>query len=203
LGRGEASESSPSAALDGLATRLRALPFTPVAAELVNAALARHLGVGDDTTLIVRLAGNANAVNAQTQAFGAFGRLSDGPDDVWKRLRDCDRGANATWRLSQSPSAFGETWSSMRRSTSDLDQAFMHGSPLRGVVRVAAKGGVDALRASVIAGVGTLAVELSPADGLTVQESPERRKCAALERRVRDAFDPRRVLNPGIMGLDP
>lgn len=190
-------------ALNELAVRLRALPFTPLASELVNAALARHLGIGGDATLLVRLAGNANAVDAQAKALQAFGRLSDGPADVWKRLRECDRGAHATWRRSQSPSVFGATWTRMEHDTASLGGAFLHGNPARGVVRAAAKGGSDVLRACASGDArGTLALEVFPMNGLALPESAERRKSAVLERRLRDTFDPQRVLNPGIMGTE-
>lgn len=193
-----------AATLNDLAVNLRALPFTPVASELVNAALARRLGVGDNASVIVRVAGNANSVNAQTAALRRLGRLSDAPGDVWRRLREMDHGAEATWRRSQLPSAFGDTWASLERGTKDLDQALMHGNPLRSVVRVAASGDTGELRRCVTHGVGTLAIEMfPPRDGpLVLQESTQRRKNAALERRLRDTFDPDRVLNPGIMGID-
>ena len=189
-------------ALNRLAVELRALPFTPAASELVNAALARRLGIGTDPTMIVRLAGNANSVNAQTSALERWGRLTDAPADVWRRLRESDRGMAASWRRSQLPSAFGDTWSGVEQATHDLREAFVHGNPLRGVVRAAGSGGPDELHRSVTRGVGTLAVEMLGTDGIALHDSPERVKNRRIERRIRDTFDPRRILNPGIMGAD-
>ena len=191
-------------ALNGLAVSLRALPFTPVASELVNAALARRLGVGNSAAMIVRIAGNANSVNAQTATLRQFGRLSDAPADIWRRLRELDHGTEASWRRSQLPSVFGDTWTSVAQETKDLDQPLVHGNPLRGVVRVAANGDTDVLTRCITRGVGTLAIEMFPASGSgpVPEESAERRKNARLERRIRDTFDPQRMLNPGITGRD-
>ena len=188
-------------ALNRLAVDLRALPFTPVASELVNAALARRLGLGNDATMILRIAGNVNSVNAQTDALRKLGRLGEAPGDLWRRLRAADRDAQATWRWSQLPSVFGDTWNSVEQGLKHLDQPLMHGNPLRGVVHVAASGEPDAVQRCVTNGKGTLAIEMLP-NAPELQVSPERRKNAALERRIRDTFDPRRILNPGIMGIE-
>jgi glycolate oxidase FAD binding subunit len=187
-------------ALSRLASNLRSMPFTPVASELVNAALARRLGVGRDATMILRIAGNTNSVKAQTAALQQLGRLSDAPADVWRRLRESDHDAHATWRRSHLPSAFGGTWNGVERGLKRLDEPLMHGNPMRGVVRVIASGPIDIVQQSVTAGEGTLAIEMLP-NGSAPRESPERQKTASLERRIRDAFDPRRILNPGIMGI--
>lgn len=191
-------------ALNHLAVTMRALPFTPIASELVNGALASRLGVGSGTAMLVRVAGNVNSVNAQTSALRQFGRLSETPATVWRRLRESDhRAANgATWRRSQTPSAFGDTWSAAERATSALDEPLIHGNPLRGVVRVAARGDAGTLRTCVTSGAGTLVIETFAAGQgrLAPPASPERRTRAALERRIRDTFDPARILNPGIMG---
>ena len=188
--------------LNRLAADLRALPFTPVASELVNAALARRLGVGSGATMLIRLAGNEKSVSVQTSAVRQLGHLTDAPADVWRRLREADRGMPASWRRSQLPSVFGETWSGIELGTRGLQDTLVHGNPLRGVVRVAAAGEPDELRRCAVLGAGTLAVEMLPANGIGPHDSPERLKNAALERRIRDTFDPRRILNPGIMGPD-
>jgi hypothetical protein len=106
----------------------------------------------------------------------------------------------SSWRRSQLPSVFGETWCGVEQGTTGLEHALIHGNPLRGVVRVAAAGEPDELRRCVTLGVGALAVEMLPANGIVRPDSPE--PVRALERRIRDTFDPRRILNPGIMGPD-
>jgi glycolate oxidase FAD binding subunit len=186
-------------ALNRLAVDLRAQPFTPVASELINAVLAQRLGVGTDALMLVRLAGNTKSVDAQTAALRRLGPLSEAPADIWRRLRECDNGALATWRRSQLPSAFGHTWSSIEKQTKALELPMLHGNPLRGVVRVIASGPSDSLRGAATTGAGTLAIEVLPG-GLPQPDSVERLKNAALEQRIRNTFDPARILNPGIMG---
>lgn len=187
-------------ALNGLATRLRSLPFTPIAAEVVNAELSRQLGIGTSTALVARVGGNAHSVAAQIGALSAFGRLGDAPPDIWLRLRECDTEVRASWRCSRLPSVFGDTWSDALQATSRLESALMHGSPFRGVVRVLAKGDVRAL-GKAAASVGTVAIEKLPAEVFTTIAAGNG-KDEALARRIRNTFDPRKILNPGIMGGD-
>ena len=188
--------------LNSWAVDLRRLPFTPIASELVNGELARRLDLGGRPTCIIRIAGNANSVNAQLAALRRLGPISDAPDGVWQRLRECDRGAQATWRHSQAPSAFGDTWNGVEKATSEVDGALLHGNPLRGVVRAAARGDVGALRRAVQAAVGTRAIEMLPADAFALHDDPVRMSTARLEGRIRKTFDPKGILNPGIMGRD-
>ena len=76
----------------------------------------------------------------------------------------------------------------------------MHGSPFRGVVRVLAKGDVRAL-GKAAASVGTVAIEKLPAEVFPTIAAGHG-KDEALARRIRNTFDPSKILNPGIMGGD-
>lgn len=187
-------------ALNGLAASLRSLPFTPIAAEIVNAELSRELGISTSTTLLARVGGNANSVTAQIAALSALGRISEAPPDVWQRLRECDTEARASWRCSRLPSLFGDTWTDALRATDQLESAFMHGSPFRGVVRVLAKGDVRALGNAAATG-GTIAIERMPAAVFTTIPAANG-KIESVAQRIRSTFDPRKILNPGIMGTD-
>lgn len=185
-------------ALNRLTTSLRSLPFTPIAAEVLNDELSRRLGVGTSTTLVTRVGGNSSSVTAQITALRALGKISDAPGDVWQRLRRCDTEARAAWRCSQTPSVFGDTWTDALRATGDLESAAVHGSPFRGVVRVLANGEARAL-GKAVATMGTIAIEKLPAEAFTTM-SASKEKNEALALRIRNTFDPRRILNPGIMG---
>lgn len=187
-------------ALDRLAASLRSLPFTPIAAEVVNAGLSRKLGIGNTTTVITRIGGNAHSVSAQLAAIRALGRISDAPADVWQRLRECDAETRGSWRCSQLPSAFGDTWTDVQRATADLESALAHGSPFRGVVRVLANGEALAL-GNATATTGTIAIERMPTEAFATFPTPHG-KNEALARRIRNTFDPRKILNPGILGDD-
>lgn len=187
-------------ALNRLSTSLRSLPFTPIAAEVVNAELSHKLGVGTSATLITRVGGNANSVSAQIAALSALGSIREAPPDIWQRLRECDTDAEASWRCSQLPSAFGDTWTEALQATGQLESTLVHGSPFRGVVRVLAKGEARAL-GKAVATAGTIAIEKMPAAVFPAIPAAKG-KNEVLAQRIRTTFDPRKVLNPGIMGAD-
>lgn len=189
---------SGSSPLDDLAAKLRSFPFTPIAAEVVNGALARRLGVGKSTMLITRVGGNTHSVSAQIAELGALGRISEAAADVWQRLRECDAGMHAAWRCSRLPSAFGDTWMDVERATSNLNQPLVHGSPFRGVVRILA-GDEESALDSAIATSGTMSIEKLPA-GVYARIPAANGESQVLARRIRRTFDPRGILNPGIMG---
>jgi glycolate oxidase FAD binding subunit len=184
-------------ALSELALRLRALPFMPLASELLNARLASHLGLGSQSLLLCRVGGNARSVTGQLDALRAFGQMRELPDDVWSKLRALDSGMSATWRWSHQPSRFGETWKAVAQATKDLE-TFAHGNPARGVVRVAARGEPTQLANAANAFDGTTVLENLPA---TVWPLIRSNKTAdPVSRSIREKFNPRDVLNAGILG---
>jgi glycolate oxidase FAD binding subunit len=184
-------------ALNELALRLRALPFTPLASELVSARLASHLGIGSQSLLLCRVGGNARSLNGQLDALRAFGQINQLPDDVWNKLRALDSGMSATWRWSHQPSRFGETWTAVEKATSDL-HAFAHGNPARGLVRVAARGEPAQLAKAANAFDGTTVFESFPAAAWPLIQS--RNSADPISRSIREKFNPRRILNAGILG---
>ena len=190
-----------ASALNELAIRLRALPFTPLAAELVNGVVASALGVGKEATALVRLGGNAASVARQLDLLRALGSGTDAPESIWSAMRHDEPREAATWRTSALPSVFGETWTAAVRATRDLDGTRMHGSIARGIVRVCAPPAhTTALLAAVNGNEGNTIVERLPADAW-----PRLRKAPAdaLHETLRRTFDPDRILNPGIMGSAP
>ena len=192
------SVSGDARQLNALAVKLRALPFTPVACELVNAALARHLGLPGGTTLLIRVGGNTNSVRGQLDALRDLGTMADAPSDVWSRLRTAEAGVPGAgvWRWSALPSAFGDTWSAAEAASRGFD-SMTSGSPLRGVVRVAARGEAGALVRAAGSFSGTSVMECLPPDAWPLVPAP---RAVSLEAAIRSKFDPRGILNPGIMG---
>lgn len=183
-------------ALNELALRLRALPFALLASELVSARLASHLGIGAQSLLLCRVGGNARSVNGQLDGLRAFGELSQLSDDVWSKLRVLDSGMPATWRWSHQPSRFGESWNAVEKTTGDLD-AFAHGNPARGVVRVAARGEPAQLAKAANAFEGTTVLERLPAAAWPLVRS--RNSTDPVSRSIREKFNPRNILNAGIL----
>ncbi|HEU4993294.1 MAG TPA: FAD-binding protein [Gemmatimonadaceae bacterium] len=197
------------ATLNELAGTLRALPFVPLAAELLDTTASVQLGIGDRALLLVKLGGNEKSVKGQLEALSVLGDRKDVEPSVWETLRSMEPAAAAVWRWSRLPSVFGETWNAADRATRQLKGgALMHGNPARGVVRVlaATNAGVSAAELTRAAielqaiGRGTVAIERLPRDAWPLLEPTIAQD--ALSRALRDKYDPARVLNTGILGGD-
>ncbi|MFN2567956.1 MAG: FAD-binding oxidoreductase [Gemmatimonadaceae bacterium] len=200
-----------------LARPLRALAFTPYAAEVVNATLARRLGLEGRLWLLVRLGGSEDALRAQRAAVSALGEMRDVADDTWSSLRDAESPGAACLRLSRLPSRFADTWADATRLVELFPDALVHGAPLRGVVRcivpdvsTARDGGRGHARVGV---EERLARALTaPFDGTRVFERAPGsiwRSFAPsavtdrLSQGIKAAYDPHCLLNPGILGDCP
>lgn len=196
---------------------LRALPFTPYAAEIISATLAGRLGLEPRTCSLVRLGGSADAVRAQRAALEALGDVRDVTGPVWTELRAIEPPGSATLRLSQVPSRFADTWGSASRLTESFPDALVHGAALRGVVRCVVPDvstARDGGRGHVLGGVQErLARALTAAfDGTRIFERAPAaiwRSFAPtavadrLSRGIKAAYDPHCLLNPGILGDSP
>lgn len=200
----DAPSAAGEQALNDLAVRLRSLPFTPLACEVLHADLADRLRVGSHDAVCVRVAGNRRSVDAQADRLRDIGALRDAPDDVWTSLREAEPDAIGSWRWSQLPSLFGGTWTAAVRATRALDGVLLHGSPLRGIVRIVVAAHSRAPAADVAraaeAFAGTIAIEALPAAAWSHVIS--RPGHDPLSRAIRAKFDPARVLNRGIWGSD-
>lgn len=187
--------------LGSLALRLRALPFVPLGAELVNAALANELGIGTAPVLLCRVVGNAKSVQSQIELLRELGRLESVPDTTWERLRTIESPTDATWRWSDSPDRFGTTWGA-GEAIRDIDDLLMHGNPIRGIVRFIARGGLESVTAEAArpaaAFAGTVMFERMPANAWSLLPQTDAR--GTLARSIRSKFDPRGILNRGILG---
>ena len=186
--------------LDELALKLRALPFTPLASELVDATLASALDVGSDTVLLCRIGGNARSVASQRELLGGLGRVAECGETVWEKLRSADRAtsADAVWRWSRQPALFGDTWTSAENARRDIGTAGLHGNPARGIVRVLARGEPSRLARAAASFDGTVAIEMLPADAWPL--IADRPAGDPISRAIRARFDPHSILNPGILG---
>lgn len=190
--------------LNELAVKLRALPFTPLAAEVLNRALAFELGVGDRASLIIRVGGNSRALQRQVDEIRKLGPSRDFEERVWPALREAEPKGASAWRWSRLPSEFGNCWIGAQDATRDLAGVLLHGSPLRGVVRVI----VPAQRSGARLGQratrfdGTVSIERLPApewSGVSTRATGNE----TLARSIREKFDPRGILNAGILSDAP
>jgi FAD/FMN-containing dehydrogenase len=186
--------------------KLRALPFVPLAAELVDATLARTISVGDRSMLLVRLGGNEEAVRAQREQLADVGVARDIDAEVWRRLREAEPTRAAVLRLSRLPSRFATTWRDAQGIVERWPGGYCHGTTGRGIVRIVfpLDAGADDRSLRPVLDVpldGHRIYERLPSDlWSTLAASAIHNR---LERDVKATFDPQYVLNPGILGEMP
>jgi glycolate oxidase FAD binding subunit len=205
----------PAARLGEWLARLRAAPVAAWALELANAPLAERLAVTATPAgggrsagvLLARLAGNAALVAAQRDVLAALGDPVDVDSGVWARLRGVEPRPGTVLRVGARPSALAALCVEPFSPAAAAFGLLAHASVARGVVRVILPGDTGfGLPRIESAGAGaparTLVVERLPASlwpTLGARLAPGLAR-DPLSRRVRAAFDPAGVLNPGVLG---
>lgn len=208
----------PAARLADWLERLRTLPLAVWALELVNAPLAEQLGVAGAPAggaraggvLLARLAGNATLVAAQRGSLAALGDVAEAGADVWARLRAAEPRAAVVLRRAAPPTALAALCAEPFSPAAAAFGLLAHASVGRGVLRMILPGdtgfglpSLDAPRgASGISAPQSLVVERLPVrlwPTLGARLAPGRAR-DPLSRRLRAAFDPAGILNPGILG---
>ncbi|HEX6599027.1 MAG TPA: FAD-binding protein [Gemmatimonadaceae bacterium] len=183
---------------------MSASEYTPYAAELLSPSLARALGVGDASTMLLRIGGNEALVRATLESVAALGDVRHLESDVWSRLSVRDVAGASVVRLSTRPSRLGAVW---ERVTTMLERVGgeAHATPRRGVVRcIIPADDADEEFARLRGIIGALRVDAS----LVAERLPAPLWASFvpaattddLSRGIRAAFDPDHILNPGIFG---
>jgi glycolate oxidase FAD binding subunit len=206
------ARAGPAESAADVAAGLRTAAMAPLAAELLNPALAARLGVTatGSPVLLLRLGGNAERVASEQMEAGKLGDGAVIDTDVWRALRQCERyspGAVVV-RWSQLPSLVANTWRHAVECCAGSPEALIHASLERGVVRAIIPAADTAALARVLhpedrpsggpVFVGRRIAERLPARLWSAEPAPG--TTDRLARRVRMAFDPWHVLNPGILG---
>lgn len=184
-------------ALEAICARLREQGTAPLAAELINASVAAALDLEPEETILFRLAGNEDAVAAQALMVASLGEHVVLPSGTWEALAVVEPSRATVLRLPGLPAQVAATWQRARDLAGDAPMR--HVSLGRGTVRVISAGPVDeAVRLMGSARErGRCIVERAVADGRRAMPMSATDR---LSSRLRQAFDPRGILNPGILG---
>lgn len=194
------------ASLESRLAPLSDLPIAPLSLELLSSALARALGLHDDVCLLVRLAGNAERVDAQSAALPALGDVREVPVSTFEVLASLEPARSVAVRVTHMPTHFANTWRHVLHHVMALGQGtpLMRGSISRGLVRVVIPTELEAnaARASEfvrrIAPPGAHAAwERLPAAWWSHVDSAVNDR---LSIGIRRALDPAHILNRGVLG---
>ncbi len=181
----------------------RETEFRPLAAELLSPSLARRLVNEDDTLLLMRFGGNAGYIAAATSAVAALGDVRPMSADVWTGAARNDPDGAVVFRASTLPSRAGSLFarlSAFAESAGGCAQATVARGIVRCVLPIASTDVLPLLRAELAyhSASCTLVGEHLPADLWDIVDRA--RTTDGLAARVRAAFDPDGVMNPGILG---
>jgi glycolate dehydrogenase FAD-binding subunit len=176
----------------------------------IPAALAPSLGFDQPATLL-RLEGVPPSIKARRKRLAS---IADGTapltileahksKDTWRAVRDvrplCDSMDRAVWKISVPPMEGASTLERIRRSADARGYYDWSGGLIWADVPMAGNGCEKAVRSAFRAGHATL---VRAPDGIRAHAEvfqPQERGLAALSSRVKAAFDPKGILNPGRM----
>jgi hypothetical protein len=182
---------------DALATLLstaRVAPVELLAAELLSPTCAARIGLGERGVLLARLAGNATSVRHQRATLAKLAASEPLPPEVWSFLQQSDPEDGAVLRVSRRPSELSRLW----MTAMAMPEIDAHATLARGIVRLRLTSprtldGFDA-------GDHRVVETMPPSwrDQMAIAPAPS----SPIAERLRDAFDPGRILNRGILGGD-
>lgn len=203
----------PVARLADWLDRLRIAAVPAWALELVNAPLIAQLGISIGErrgVLLARLAGNEPLVREAASRLATLGDVTEVPGDVWHRLRNAEPRTATVLRRSARPTRLAALAAELFSPAAGAFGLLAHASVERGVVRLILPGdtgfglpSVTPPRAAPDARpIASTIVERLPAalwPTLGPRLAPPRTD-DLISQRLRAAFDPHGILNPGIMG---
>jgi glycolate oxidase FAD binding subunit len=191
----------PGALKNRIASVLDA-PGSPFAVELISAALSEKIGLASEPQLLVRLGGNAAAVNAQHAAITALGGPRIVKSDAWEKLRvaEDERTSSTTLiRLSTTPAKVADVWVAAAKLLRDVPDAMMHSTPFLGIVRCILPSSASREIIEKLSSIAPSVVYERMPTSFWSDLSPtvvgDR-----ISQGVKRAFDPSNILNPGILG---
>jgi glycolate oxidase FAD binding subunit len=176
-------------------------PLTPYALLLLSQSTANALGLGDDPVCVIRFGGNEAVVGAQVAALSQVSRPAEIETGVWTELRGLERNAHTAVRVSGLPQRF--VAASAQILSDHLPGIRTYIDPRRGVLRVLQSNESLASNESAdfeITGNESTRIvyeKLHPSAWPLFSPSSV---SDGLSQRLRKAYDPYNILNPGILG---
>lgn len=190
------------AQIGNLLTRLRTMPIAPLALELVGATLANDLGIASQAVLLLRLGGNGEAVASQRMLLGEMADVVEQKREIWDALRTAEPADASVVRLSGPVARFAETWATAERIAALVPDGFAHATVMRSTARVVLPN-ADGLSAPASDALAALTRDTRIYERLPRAQWSTLAPSAVNDRissGIRAAFDPHRLLNPGILG---
>jgi glycolate oxidase FAD binding subunit len=195
---------SDAAAPAELLRAIRESGVTPVACELLDGGMCRAAGLEMNGALAMRFSSNEAGVEAQLRRLQKVAPAEQCEPGVWTRICRSDRFDHMVVRISSRPSLLPGLWQFVRAATSRLEGARASATVGRGVVRWSVPFQFQETFASLAQSrpQSAMICERLPAS-LWPELAPPFELSDRLTARTRDVFDPRRILNPGILGEIP
>ncbi len=190
----------PSAG-QALADHLRTIDIPalqPAAATLLNARAARGCGSGGETTVLLRLCGNASSVRDRLDALARRVAVEAVPDDVWRRVALAELPDSSTVRLSASITLLPALWKELEDRLGSADVSLI-GCAVRGVVRASVPKELDTWLGSILMQAPPNSTALCERLRSGTWPGPSPRLTHRLSVEARRAFDPAGILNTGIL----
>lgn len=184
-------------------------PGIPLAVELLDADTASAIGLADKQQILVRLGGNSAAVAAQRAALQSLGGAREVDSGGWDRLRNIDETVMKVThdgeppivlRFSSLPQHVAHVWNSARSVISGIAGGAMHATPSLGIVRCIVPGStpLETIERMLYWPQTTVIFERLPSNAWSILSPTV--VGDTLAQRVKRAFDPDNLLNPGILG---
>ena len=192
------TEKQTTALLQAMTTA----PLSPYAFQVVSRSIARALGLGDNPIGLVRFGGNPSSVKAQAAALSHIANVDEIDANAWPRLRQLETGSHTALRISSLPQRIVGT--AARILSDDVPGVYTSIDARRGVIRVIAGSSNGANPANEVAA----GVVHSDSSELVFEKLPEElwpvvapsAVADPLSQGIKRAYDPRNILNPGILG---
>lgn len=182
--------------------RVRDARIAPLAIQLLSPDLCAALGLDRRTRIVIRLAGNEDSLAAQRSALEAIGELENTPNTIWPALTAMEPREAAVLRLSRAPSRLPDVWLTTQSAAAMAPGTLVHACVVRGIARVIVPTG-DGNGLAGALGVLADAPHVVASERLPGEwwsRLRPRKMDTPLNRRVRAAFNPHRLLNPGVLG---